>query len=211
MRTNFETSDRELLKLAAKAAGIDLSHFDKDEKKMVVFAIDGDENPDQTYWNPLIDDGDALRLAVKLRMTVDVDLWHDTVQIRAYSEPNMYHIDEHGEINSATRRAIVRAAAEIGKGERNADQIVSDREFEVQKATIAQQAERIAELERREFDWARSNAKCTDHISAQSAALAKARDALADIHPGNMTPLAEESWREALAAIAAQKGTDNEC
>ena len=36
-------------------------------------------------------------------------------------------------------------------------------------------------------------------------ALAKAREALEGIHPGNMTPMAEENWRKALAAIDALK------
>ena len=35
----------------------------------------------------------------------------------------------------------------------------------------------------------------------QSAALKLARKALQGIHPGNMTPMAEKNWMEALAAI----------
>jgi hypothetical protein len=51
------TPDRELLELAAKAAGIKTSlHKETDS-----LWIDGPR-----VWNPLTDDGDALRLAVKL-------------------------------------------------------------------------------------------------------------------------------------------------
>jgi hypothetical protein len=68
-----------------------------------------------SLWNPLTDDGDALRLAVKLNLVVDT-----------YSLCVCYHsadleIEEHypqgviHDMYAATRRAIVRAAAEIGK------------------------------------------------------------------------------------------------
>ncbi len=67
-------------------------------------------------WNPLTDDGDALRLAVKLRLEVvplegggvDVIRWVNGMESVHVSESS---IDEL----AATRRAIVRAAAEIGR------------------------------------------------------------------------------------------------
>ena len=43
-------------------------------------------------------------------------------------------------------------------------------------------------------------------VNKQSAALKLAREALQGIHPGNMTPMAEKNWMEALAAIEALKG-----
>ena len=55
-------TDRELLELAAKAAGIEIDPIDAQH-----------EPQDWVAWNPLTDDGDALRLAVKLKMTVDTD------------------------------------------------------------------------------------------------------------------------------------------
>ena len=60
-------TDRELLELAAKAIGMDIEFF-------------GDENgfdcvtDEQEYWNPLTDDGDALRLAVKLGLFGDTGM-----------------------------------------------------------------------------------------------------------------------------------------
>jgi hypothetical protein len=51
-------NDKELLELAAHAAGIDYRDliFDEDDRARL--------------WNPLTDDGDALRPAVKLQITV---------------------------------------------------------------------------------------------------------------------------------------------
>lgn len=53
-------TDRELLELAAKAAGYDVTWL-KDSQ-----FIHGRDD----WWDPLTDDGDALRLAVKLHMQV---------------------------------------------------------------------------------------------------------------------------------------------
>lgn len=54
------------------------------------------------HWNPLVDDGDALRLAAKLYLWEPIRLAHREVSADV-------------EIYAATRRAIVRAAAAIGK------------------------------------------------------------------------------------------------
>ena len=102
-------TDKELLELAAKAAGLivrdDVGQSDDG------LAI-GNGDGDLVSWNPLTDDGDALRLAVKLRMHVSV--FGDAIGIGTpgggYTETKW--VDD---VNSATRRAITRAAAEIGK------------------------------------------------------------------------------------------------
>ena len=104
-------SDRELLELAAKAIGYKILDWYDDRFRHTVY--DGEKS---TYWNPLVDDGDALRLAVRLRM--EVDAWGagasaavKTNGRATVSEPHYGDAPER-----ATRRAIVRAAAEIGKG-----------------------------------------------------------------------------------------------
>jgi hypothetical protein len=104
-------NDRELLELAAKAAGIEV-HTIEDADGVVHW--DG--------WNPLTDDGDALRLAVTCRLTVCPD-GHATVSASEAwrdRDPNgvfvTQSVRECGDKHAATRRAIVRAAAEIGKG-----------------------------------------------------------------------------------------------
>ena len=60
-------TDRELLELAAKAYGVEVE-FDADGvcwKHWPSFK-----------WNPLEDDGDALRLAVRLGFTLSINLHH---------------------------------------------------------------------------------------------------------------------------------------
>jgi hypothetical protein len=103
-------TDRELLELAAKAAGLDVrwiaecQDFYEHRPHMLPGYWD--------KWNPLTDDGDALRLAVKLRMNVHLDsnmVDVDPDGVHWFSEA--YGDDPY----AATRRAIVRAAAEIGR------------------------------------------------------------------------------------------------
>jgi hypothetical protein len=72
-----------------------------------------------TNWNPLTDDGDALRLAVKLNLEVSFDNEPDgpIVCVDSSFIDIPYMIEDLGkDPYTATRRAIVRAAAEIGKG-----------------------------------------------------------------------------------------------
>jgi hypothetical protein len=101
-------TDRELLELAAKAAGID--YYTR--------AQSGGMLTDNGEWNPLYDDGDALRLAVKLKMCVGVvpSNIKDGNATVALAPANPVEIGEtHADDPyAATRRAIVRAAAEIG-------------------------------------------------------------------------------------------------
>jgi hypothetical protein len=101
-------TDRELLELAARAAckDIDPDRFDED----FGFAI----KDMAKHWNPLLDDGDALRLAVKLGLQIEINtrLLGDTLVISEfYDNVECHKSDPY----AATRRAIVRAAAEIGK------------------------------------------------------------------------------------------------
>ena len=111
-------NDRELLENAAKAAGIKVSIVGHGSPTgPVSFYVE----PGQLWWNPLEDDGDAFRLAVKLGMEVSV------APAQAYAcrfgtlnqDTNEPHGDVHGpgtlDKFAATRRAIVRAAAAIGE------------------------------------------------------------------------------------------------
>lgn len=96
-------SDRELLELAAKAAGIPYES---------IWPVSS-EYLDKA-WNPLTDDADALRLAVKLNIEISPDPFHDSVYCEPKSNPEstitVEALDAFG-----VRRAIVRAAAEIGR------------------------------------------------------------------------------------------------
>ena len=64
-------TDRELLELAARAAGIAVhhwSHADCPDCPDAVPVLTDGINTEIVVWNPLDDDGDALRLAVKLKI-----------------------------------------------------------------------------------------------------------------------------------------------
>lgn len=107
-------TDSELLEQASKAAGYDIDF----ESPVNGFYVNGyDENGDPSaWWNPLTDDGDALRLAVKLGMMLDdVTKGYMSGHIVAVSDGGTCYEPREPDPYAATRRAIVRAAAEIGK------------------------------------------------------------------------------------------------
>lgn len=115
-------NDRELLEKAAKAywgeeiddvcsirwledeCGIGYTHGDNQDHN----GIDR-----EFLWNPLTEDGDALRLAVKLQFSVTV--FDDAIGIgcKQRTDARYEEFPIEGNVNSATRRAIVRAAADI--------------------------------------------------------------------------------------------------
>lgn len=107
-------NDRELLELAAKAADViwvdQTFSYDEFGRMMVDFG------KGTTEWNPLTDDGDALRLAVKLNLVYMPYPNDFAVRVTRLDSPEF--IEHYGNTNdpyAATRRAIVRAAAEIAK------------------------------------------------------------------------------------------------
>jgi hypothetical protein len=110
-------TDKELLELAAKAAGIEPDGLEPIKNSL-------DYIPFFENWNPLEDDGDALRLAVKLNLNlehswivVSGDDHYPMASVHASfgNEVNCYELKE-SDPYAATRRAIVNAAAEIGRG-----------------------------------------------------------------------------------------------
>ncbi|RIJ00250.1 hypothetical protein DXK93_27195 [Achromobacter sp. K91] len=99
-------SDRELLELAAKAAGLTIVHMPLSGPGIL-------EGPGMgSSWNPLTDDGDALRLACELRIHVGFFRGMVAVQGPKGGQKSV-PIRENG-AGEPTRRAIVLAAAEIG-------------------------------------------------------------------------------------------------
>jgi len=103
-------NDKELLEFAALAVGytdLPIEGWTTDSTKGM--RLVGADHEFVRYWNPLDDDDDALRLAVKIELdvmcgSVRTDDFSVSIPIRAGTE-----------IYAATRYAIVRAAAEIGK------------------------------------------------------------------------------------------------
>ena len=120
-------SDRELLEMAAKAyADPNISQGGENFIRL----IGRDENfgcDVMVQWNPLTNDGDALRLAAKLRLGIEfneasvvaswVDDGYEPKEIYVY--PDQTQDDDFNIVytnhDKAARRAIVRAAAEIGR------------------------------------------------------------------------------------------------
>jgi hypothetical protein len=99
-------TDKELLELAAKSIGLKY----RPENNYVV--VDAKTGQWLGSWNPLTDDGDALRLAVKLKM--QVKQWEsNSIAVVVWDKHATE--DATNDRYAATRRAIVRAAAEIGK------------------------------------------------------------------------------------------------
>lgn len=113
------TTDRELLELAAKAAGIEIHDWKNRGDKLGWCALVLGSK--YSEWNPITDDGDALRLAVKLSLSIrfdsllDGDLAVDVGGEWEGAPEAMFETYQH-DGSTATRRAIVRAAAEIGRG-----------------------------------------------------------------------------------------------
>jgi len=108
--------DRKLLELAAKAAGYSTEPY-FDGEYMGANRYEYTEGPNA--WNPLTDDGDALRLAAKLNMGIRFEVQSDgpiVVCSLEWSNTLCAVIEDFNkDPYTATRRAIVRAAAEIGK------------------------------------------------------------------------------------------------
>lgn len=102
--------DRELLELAAKAAGIAGFWVDA--------GLNTGSNAVPVIWNPFTDDGDALRLAVKLQLQITPGTYNKD-EFSALNLARNAEVHEHWSVLqdefAATRRATVRAAAHIGK------------------------------------------------------------------------------------------------
>lgn len=118
--TQDMSGDRELMELAAKAAGIPPGiGIDSDGGYVRIEGSGGDLRV--VKWNPLEDDGDALRLAVKLRLRInrEINCGCDIVEVFGPEADDMScHCSTEDVVDdtyAATRRAIVRAAAEIGR------------------------------------------------------------------------------------------------
>lgn len=108
-------TDRELLELAAKAAGYEIKSewFDTHRGGGYMVGVQ--------VWNPLVDDGDALRLAVRLGLCIECAPNHG--RAATINDDGTFNwiaeVEEDADTTrlEATRRAIVRAAAEIGRGD----------------------------------------------------------------------------------------------
>lgn len=103
-------TDREMVELAAKAAGIEIVWGKWLSREWLAKTNTGDLIP----WDPITDDGDALRLAVMLRLTVKIE--DHEIEVFNWEgclvSAEMFNGFDY---EATTRHVIVRAAAEIGK------------------------------------------------------------------------------------------------
>lgn len=70
---------------------------------------------DCEVWNPLEDDGDAIRLALELRLVIDTDYNGGVAVGNAEYCMGDFWQPDNGDRGVAMRYAIVQVAAEIGK------------------------------------------------------------------------------------------------
>lgn len=113
---------RELLELAAKAAGYGISSWDDMIDNCLYVSDPSTPSRRPFAWLPLTDDGDAFRLAVKLGLFISHsahkpgETAYGFVGIAWYGQRVEFESEKFtDDPYAATRRAIVRAAAEIGR------------------------------------------------------------------------------------------------
>jgi hypothetical protein len=117
-------TDREMLELAAKAGGYARHEYVENSARDGRVVTGHYDSLLEVCINPLTDDGDALRLAVQLMIRVSVNR---AFRLSIPGSVSVEYIDRdgfycalgeavtNGDPYAATRRAITRAAAEIGR------------------------------------------------------------------------------------------------
>lgn len=105
-------TDRELLRLAAKAAGWKAIDFLCDSGNGMANVYDADGRHE--YWNPLEPGADAFRLAVELNQTICI-FPHEVEVFTEEGECVSIALDDGDDKELVVCRAIVQAAAEIGR------------------------------------------------------------------------------------------------
>lgn len=117
-------NDTELIEMAAKAVGYEWRGISLIGKLTLQHLPTGERFYVPTVWNPLTNDGDAFHLAVALKMEIDHNHPADQqpwvgIRVRGcegcFAPVDCVEDDfDEAERPSATRRAIVRAAAALG-------------------------------------------------------------------------------------------------
>lgn len=106
-RQEPEVTDRELLELAAKAAGFVLHHSYREKTNSLLWLS---QSGFPATWRPLDDNGEAFGLALLLKMIID-----PYAGVVAIPGKVTIAVVDDGNTDEAYRRAIVRAAAEIAR------------------------------------------------------------------------------------------------
>lgn len=108
-------TDREMLELAAKAAKLPVDQSSNGTGRFITL-LDGANWP-RSRFEPLVDDGDSLRLAVRLGMLISINSGCQSTGVSCHFGQRIFSIQVPHSPNpgSATRRAIVQVAAMIGE------------------------------------------------------------------------------------------------
>lgn len=101
-------TDREMLELAAKAADLHVKVASNSGRGLKVH---GNCN----WWNPLADDGDALRLAARLNMDIEINEFFVIVYCPSELGCIRIELEIKEEKMKTARLVITMAAAEIGE------------------------------------------------------------------------------------------------
>lgn len=112
-------TDREMLDLAAKAAGYKIDGF---ASKYIAQGVGEDDylvindSGGHSVWRPLTDDGDAFRLAIKLNIGVNAGVFmpYVTYVVNNYARQINGPTCTYDEEIPIIRRLIVEAAVKIG-------------------------------------------------------------------------------------------------
>ena len=115
MFTELVLTDKDygLLEQAAKAAGHNYrSYRERKEPGLFVWL----DELSGYYWNPLAENFDAFELAAKLSLTIAFNTEGGAVYVGRYDFNSDVREENAQDICAAARRAIVKAAARVGKG-----------------------------------------------------------------------------------------------
>lgn len=118
---------RRLLELAAKAIGLEGLSYCNAWRCMAKYHKGGGYFDKKGAWSPYFNDGDAMRLAVKLHLHIihndpgEPVLWVSAVLNKTFIHAAEEFTDE-GEREYATRLAVLRAAAAIGESMQKGDE-----------------------------------------------------------------------------------------
>lgn len=105
-------NDRELLEMSAKACGIEIATWSNCQAG----GFQAQEGARGKFWNPLDDDGEAMRLLTKLNLEIERSKLADRAYVGLVGEaPWVEYVNDEQDIYACTRRAIVCASAEIGR------------------------------------------------------------------------------------------------
>ena len=112
--------DRELLEMAAKAARIHLEWIADQPREVVSHWSGNPEDPGELRdydWNPIANNGDAFRLSVDLQISLLSNIIRYEASTISLTLAGIFIKEDmlNQSPDVAARRAIVRAAAELGR------------------------------------------------------------------------------------------------